>query len=374
MIGAIFRVFFVTCAFGCSSESGREPLISVASCSEPSRNGKEGIVISSSGISCLKSNLHVDGRWSPFRHGNPVHSDGYFLVAVTESNVVFDLRGHTLSSDAELAEGGVHSPSQTHVLSGGKGTLLDYPSARLVSNITIKNGALTLDRGGAAIKFTGFTGKFLRQGEGDLGLIAYRYPEPLGSIAQADYAGVALVHPSDTWVGEPGVLLRGLYTGDFFEQHSSYLPKRALDYPKRQIRLENLKIRAKLGLGVLIQGADTVIRNCTIEVDETQTAIYLYGPNALIENNMIIVNTRYPFMKGDASIRLFHGDGAVIRNNQFVFKGSLGHRHTVSTIDTGPFFFENNVITGAKEADTTMVSISGELQAKVQGTQFNRNR
>jgi hypothetical protein len=355
---------------GCSAETSLQSSKGMESCSALQRNNPSGVVVTQSGISCLKSDVHVDGQWNPFRHGNPIDSDGYYVIAVATSDVTVDLGGFTLSSDAQLVSGAIHTPAETNTF-GATGTLLQFPNGRIASNVKVRNGNIKLERMGIGIRFMGLTGEFLKRGKEEQSLASFVYPEPLIEIVQSNDTEWPLQHPSDSWIGDPGEYLRSIVTSrEVFARKSQYLPKSPADYPKRNIQLEKLNIEVKAGLAVVIQGANTSIRNCTFEVSDEQTAIYLYGPGAIIENNTIIVNTKPHYMKGDAAIRLFHGDGAIIRNNKFIFKGSQGHRHTVSTIDTGAFSFENNVVVGTKGVAGTMLSISGEMQANVSGTKF----
>ena len=70
-------------------------------------------------------------------------------------------------------------------------------------------------------------------------------------------------------------------------------------------------------------GAENVLRDSVIEVD-SDTAVYLYGPGTVVENNTIIVNmkparpARLP-----AVLKLRDADGAVIRNNRLIVRGAV---------------------------------------------------
>lgn len=130
------------------------------------------------------------------------------------------------------------------------------------------------------------------------------------------------------------------------------LPVKSADYPERNLVLENMTIEVSSAgadyhnYGVLLQGAGTVIRNCVIKVDK-QTAIFIYGPHALIENNTIIVNGEGPRVEGDAPIRLHQGDGSIIRNNTIVRKDDSAAQ-AVTLVKSTDVVFENNTLYGFK--------------------------
>ena len=108
-----------------------------------------------------------------------------------------------------------------------------------------------------------------------------------------------------------------------------------------------------------------------IETD-SGTALWLYGPNAVVENNTIIVHclSKPMGLQGvarcnemDAPIRLMHGDGAVIRNNRFVLRGKA-HQRVLSLFDTGAFTFEGNTFVGLEDAGQAVKAFSGTVQTK----------
>lgn len=119
--------------------------------------------------------------------------------------------------------------------------------------------------------------------------------------------------------------------------------RHARDYPARGILVEKVAI-SSAGWGIGVEGAGTVIRDSTIEVD-AGTALWIYGPNARIENNTIIVRGRGRVREADAPIRLHHGDGAIIRNNRIVVKGD-GHPWAVTSFRTGAITLEGNTMNG----------------------------
>jgi hypothetical protein len=117
------------------------------------------------------------------------------------------------------------------------------------------------------------------------------------------------------------------------------------------------------GSAIAVEGAGTIIRNSTIEVD-AGTAIWIYGPNAIIENNTIVVNGSGLVLEADAPIRLFHGDGALIRNNRIVVKGRT-NRFVVTTFRTGRFKLENNLIFGVNAENGVAKAFLGTLDAQL---------
>ena len=89
--------------------------------------------------------------------------------------------------------------------------------------------------------------------------------------------------------------------------------------PSTHFKAENLHIKSG-GRGIIMVGADNVVRNNVIEVD-SKVAVYLYGPRPIIEGNTFIVRlsekdtTTLP-----AILKLRDADGAIIRNNKFIVK------------------------------------------------------
>jgi len=73
-------------------------------------------------------------------------------------------------------------------------------------------------------------------------------------------------------------------------------------------------------LGVQMVGIGNTLRDSVIEVD-SRGAIALFGPGSKIENNTIIVHGKGDATSDDGAIVLWDGNGAVIRNNRFIFKG-----------------------------------------------------
>jgi hypothetical protein len=159
-------------------------------------------------------------------------------------------------------------------------------------------------------------------------------------------------------------------------QQSKLRPTMAADYERREIHLENLHIYVRglaqgtdAGGGAInVQGGGTVIRNCVIETEDGN-AIWIFGPDALIENNTIIVHGKNRLREADAPIRLIQADGAVIRNNKIIIRDSA-NRRGISTFDTGPITVENNTFYGITQKDDVAKAFLGTLDMKESGSKF----
>jgi hypothetical protein len=134
-------------------------------------------------------------------------------------------------------------------------------------------------------------------------------------------------------------------------------------FPVTRHILENLKIEAngnekdepfwnqdlQGSQGIVIRGAQNIIRNCTIEVTHTDAGIYLFGPNQVIENNTIIFKGHLP-QGMSAPIRLSLADGSIIRNNTIIVQSEGANKPAaaISLIDSRNVVIENNTIEGVE--------------------------
>jgi len=136
------------------------------------------------------------------------------------------------------------------------------------------------------------------------------------------------------------------------------------DYqPPTHYTAENLTIQSG-GRGIIMSGADNVIRNNIIEVDG-KVAVYMYGPRPVIEGNTFIVkldaNDKATL---PAMLKLRDADGAIIRNNRFIVKsGPFGTRQAEAAINllaSKNVLIENNIVQDTRqlvrkdEASTTL--------------------
>jgi hypothetical protein len=99
--------------------------------------------------------------------------------------------------------------------------------------------------------------------------------------------------------------------------------------------------------GVVMGGAGNILRNSTIEVGG-HTAIYMYGPNAVIENNTIIINGNGERKKFDAAIKLRGAEGAIIRNNRIIYNGIWPRKApaAINLLDSNAVRIEGNTFIG----------------------------
>jgi hypothetical protein len=318
-------------------------------CLNIKKHADSSLFIDSPGYYCLTRNRRVDGHYSIY--ASEVVSDSHDLLIVASDNVTLDLRGYKLTSDANLFNAGIKSPV-------GK-EQLRFPDKRLVKNISIRNGTLSLERAGAGIQFAGYTNTAITRMKSDATLNIYEARPDVGTLIE--YLGT----PIDE-------TLKDFKYGEY-KLIAQSLPLGPSSYSNRQILIENMKIKAA-GTGIHVEAAGTVIRNNIIETD-SGVGIWILGPNSLIENNTIVVHGRYLLADdykhntGDGAIRLRHGDGAIIRNNRIIFK-DIATRRAVTTIDTGEFVFSGNTIEGFGNNKELIVSLQGENKAKIMATRL----
>jgi hypothetical protein len=224
-----------------------------------------------------------------------------YMLTVTASDVVFDLHGFTLNAEA----------------SGMGGISSGYKSNTSVRrHITIRNGVIRT-RGQSAILFADMLG------------------DEMSSLLSDFKAGYKISGTAEK----------------YFQEMQNALPRNASDYPITGHVVEGLKLEAQVGRAVIgMQGAGNIIRNSTIIAEDEHSAIYLFGPNSIIENNIII----YKGYKGEgpsaAPIKLHQADGTVIRNNDIIVEmiGDEAPQAAISLIDSKNVIAEGNRIYGIK--------------------------
>jgi Right handed beta helix region len=297
--------------------------------------------ITQRGQYCLQEDIFVKGHRS-WAEGGRIFNTSKIIVNIGADDVVLNLGGHTAWSDGRL-DAGIES------------TLADQnvPLDKPPKNITVRNGLVRLERSGIGIRFSG-----------------------LGGIW---YDKLPISSSSDFKEPKAPYKLTGAELDSFFNSMReasaseatrvwSLLPATPTKYPIRNLTIEHMHIRTREA-ALVLQGAGTVIRDNVIEVDDG-TAIWLYGPGAVIENNTIIVNgDGERILEADAPIRLHHGDGAVIRNNKIVVKGKAPRR-VVSTFETGDFTLQDNRIFGVEQPDDAAKAFRGTLQMQAKGNSF----
>lgn len=304
----------------------------------PNSSASGRTVIDKSGHYCLKGSLRVEGHYWPITpEGDKLFSDDELIVMLAADDIVLDFNGYTATSDARL-QAGVMTPERRTALSEDR-------SIFVPKNLTIRNGSIKVTRHGMAVSMTG-VGPFLVNIVDDATEAEFR--ERFAGEISMDYSRSA----KDQY-GNPKHIEEWIRreNRDRAKLRAAFMPNIAA-YPARNLRIENMRIRSQED-AVLLQGAGTVIRDSVIETD-SGTALWLYGPGAVVENNTIIVHclSRPIGVQGgifcdkmDAPIRLQHGDGAVIRNNHFVLRDEARPR-VLSLFDTGRITFEGNTFTG----------------------------
>jgi hypothetical protein len=306
-------------------------------------------IVENPGIYCLEENIQIDGQYSPFTiEGSKLFSDDDQLLIIRSDDVSIDFKEFSATSDAAL-DSAISTP---YLRKYDTSFLSPLPPAP--KNISLKNGTLRIDRTGVGIRFRGLGPESFANTREEL-------RELMGP--RADWDSVS----RDEYFKKTGRQIRIL---------SELFPKGPSAYPVRNLHLENMRIKTKQD-AVILEGASTVIRDSVIETD-SGTAVWLYGPNAILENNTIIVHCLETkriteglatCRKLDAPIRLMHGDGAVIRNNRFILK-SNAHQRVISVFETGSFTFENNTVVGLQDIDSLAKAFTGELLMKGEGNKL----
>ena len=126
--------------------------------------------------------------------------------------------------------------------------------------------------------------------------------------------------------------------------------KKAPDYQPGGYLIDNVNIRAGWR-GVQMGGGGNVLRNSVIEVDSS-TAVVLFGPGVIIENNTIIIHGKGEQGDFDAALKLRDGHGAVVRNNTFIYRRGLfsGARTAIKLLDTSDVLIEGNTFDGFEQS------------------------
>ncbi|NIA54502.1 hypothetical protein HAV22_12740 [Massilia sp. TW-1] len=121
--------------------------------------------------------------------------------------------------------------------------------------------------------------------------------------------------------------------------------QKAPPYRRTEHVVEKVNVRAG-HLGVQMVGIGNTLRDSVIEVD-SRGAIALFGPGSKIENNTIIVHGKGDATSDDGAIVLWDGNGAVIRNNRFIFKGWFKKAPpAIRLIDSADVRLEGNTFEG----------------------------
>lgn len=283
----------------------------------------EKLVLEQGGQYCLARDLQIERRWNLPDAVSRLPKESLVIAA---DRVTLDLQGHTIQAGNKSR--GIKI-----------GNEIEDRNAKGPQQITLRNGALDSEIAAGI----------------DAGFDALSIP------SDREFFGTS------HWSSD--------YTR-FVEWRMRARPAGPSGYRQRDIRIENMRIDARDRRptpdarpgAITIQGAGTVIRNCVIETN-AGTAIWIFGPDAIIENNTIIVHGDAPLREADAPIRLHHADGAVIRNNRFIIKGNA-HQRGISVFDTGPVTVENNIFYGMTAKDDVARAFTGTLRMKETGSRF----
>ena len=251
--------------------------------------------ITRAGNYCLSGDI-ISPKLSSFAEGEYyIDAD---MLEIDASNVVVDLRGFTIFGETN----------------GLKGISSGYWKKALANqNITIRNGTLK-SRTQSGIDFN----------------------RPNGSIFTDFYYSVGGVTKEKLLESQKNNLRETL----------GILPKSADAYQKTEHLVERMKIESKL-VSIGMKGASNIIRNSTIEIINGHAAIYLFGPNQLIENNIIIFKGKTA-VESAAAIKLHQADGTIIRNNDIIIESKWDDapKAAISLIDSKDVVIENNRIYG----------------------------
>jgi hypothetical protein len=144
------------------------------------------------------------------------------------------------------------------------------------------------------------------------------------------------------------------------------------NFPLSNHLIENVKISAdNIGIGII--GGGNIIRNSVIMIGDNDVnwwprspksvnesgeawgggtaSIYLFGPNQLIENNIIIFKGKTRTSRSSAApIKIHAADGTIIRNNTIIIESSGEDvpQTAISIFDSKNVVIENNKIFGTK--------------------------
>jgi len=252
--------------------------------------------IKQSGEYCLTHSITTPRR-SSFAEGERSY-DGSGALTISASNIVIDFHEFTLNADTK-GMGGVSSGYWKDTIAN--------------QNITIRNGTLK---------------SRTRQG--------IDFSRPNGSIFTDFYYSVGGVTKEKLLESQKNNLRETL----------GILPKSADAYQKTEHLVERMKIESKL-VSIGMKGASNIIRNSTIEITNGHAAIYLFGPNQLIENNIIIFKGKTA-VESAAAIKLHQADGTIIRNNDIIIESKWDDapKAAISLIDSKDVVIENNRIYG----------------------------
>lgn len=122
-----------------------------------------------------------------------------------------------------------------------------------------------------------------------------------------------------------------------------------LGYAKTDYLIEDITIHAGWR-GVDMGGAGNILRDSIIEVDG-RVAVFQFGPGAVIENTTFIIHGKGDGKPFDAALKLRDAHGAIVRNNTFIFEGSIfaSAPAAINLLDSKDVLIEGNTFKGFEQ-------------------------
>jgi len=184
------------------------------------------------------------------------------------------------------------------------------------------------------------------------------------------------------------------------DELNNKLAKIRNNFPLTEHIIDNIKVSAE-DIGVGISGGGNIIRNSVIMIGENNVnwgkktpqevfeedgrggqpkswgggsaSIYLFGPNQLIENNIIIFKGKTRTSSSSAApIKIHAADGTIIRNNTIIIESSGEDipQTAISIFDSKNVVIENNKIFGTKSVYKIWDEEDKGSSVKESGTTF----
>jgi hypothetical protein len=263
--------------------------------------------ISEAGEYCLRDDIRAPRVYVFSEGGERSFSD--FMLTIDASEVIVDLHGFAMNVDTRGMGGVVSGHAQ---------------NKSIKKHITIRNGT---------IKSRSQSGIILADMFGNR-MMSLLSDDP-------DYKNKGHQILSE-------LIVRGALKGS---------PASADQYSETNHLIERMKVESgsisgfsgMFRIAVGMKGAANIIRNSTIEVDDGHAAIYLFGPNQIIENNIIIFKGKAA-VESAAPIKLHQADGTIIRNNDIIVESDDDNapKTAISLIDSKNVVVEGNRIYGIK--------------------------
>lgn len=133
-----------------------------------------------------------------------------------------------------------------------------------------------------------------------------------------------------------------------FKFDVSTQPRAASAYPRTEHEVSSIFLQSERSNYVIgMQGAGNVVMRSKIVAINSDSGIYLFGPNSVIEDCIIIFKNYRGTQASAAPVRIHRGDGTIIRNNVIVIEGGRERElPAISIIDSKNVLVENNKLYG----------------------------